>query len=624
MQYEKLVETYEKLESTSKRLNKTYHVAELLEKTVETDLDKITLLLQGRVFPSYDERKIGVASKLVIKALNIATGIDNEKIISLWKKTGDLGQTAEQLVGKKTQKTLFTQKLSVEKVFKNIRDLTLMEGHGSVDKKLKLIAELLTSAEPKEGKYIVRTVLEDLRVGVGDGTLRDAIVWAFFPKVSGIFFECERCKKFMPKIKKCLYCTKDIDTKFKKHESNFKDLNHLPENIIFSETESDARKIYNELLDLVQNAYNLTNDFGKVAKIAKAESVKGLKDIVLSPNTPIKVMLYKKAKGFEDAYDTVGKPCAIEYKYDGFRVQCHKKDGEVKLFTRRLEEVTRQFPEIKERVENNVKGKDFIIDGEIIGVDKKTNNFLPFQKISQRIKRKHEIERMVKELPVVIKIFDIMEHDGNNFLKIPFEKRREKLVKIVNEIKDQITLAEQKIVSTVSDAEKFFEESLLKGNEGAMMKGLTAPYKPGSRVGYGVKIKSVMETLDLVIVGAEWGKGKRGNWLSSFTLACQNDGEFLEIGKVGTGFKEISDEGDSFEDFTKMIKPLIISEKGKVVKVKPEIIIEIEYDEIQKSPSYSSGYALRFPRFIKIREDKPISEVSDLEFVEDLYFQQNK
>lgn len=624
MHYETLVETYEKLGSTTKRLDKTYYVAELLKSTSDKELDKITLLLQGKVFPNYDERKIGVASKLVAKALNIATGIDSEKIESVWKKTGDLGDTAEELVKKKTQRTLFASKLSVEKVFSNIQNLALIEGEGSVDKKLKLIAELVTSASPTEAKYIVRTVLEDLRVGVGDGALRDAIVWAFFPLPQGVFFRCRRCKKIMPKVSKCLYCTNEINTKFEKEKTNFTDIEHLPkDDLIFTDSETEARDVYNQISSSVQSAYDLTNDFGIVAVTAKTKGIKGLNDIALSPLIPIKVMLYQKAKGFEDAFETVGKPAAVEYKYDGFRVQCHKKNNKIQLFTRRLEDVTEQFPEVVELVKKNVDAKNFIFDSEIIGIDVKTRKFVPFQKISQRIKRKYDIEKMIKELPVAMKIFDVMEIEGKNFLKEPFRERRAALKKIVKEEKDKITLAEQIIASTVKDAEKFYKESLEMGNEGVMMKNLDAPYKPGSRVGYGVKIKPSMETLDLVIVGAEWGEGKRSGWLSSFTIACQDeDGNLIEIGKVGTGIKEKTEEGASFEELTNLLKPLIISEKGKEVKVKPKIVLEIEYEEIQSSPSYSSGYALRFPRLKEIRDDKPVREVHTLKEVEKLYKEQ--
>lgn len=624
MEYEKLVETYEKLDNTSKRLEKTYYVSELLKKTSEDNLDKITLLLQGKVFPNTEDRKIGVSSKLIVKALNIATGIPLDEIERLWTKTGDLGNTAEELSNKKTQRTLFQEKLSVAKVFNNLQKLVEFEGEGTVDKKVKLISELLTSASPIEAKFITRTVLEDLRLGVGDGVMRDAIAWAFFPKVYGMFYKCDRCNNIMPNVKLCLYCANDLKNKFEEQNVNFETIDKLPkDDFIYLDSESRAREVYNEILDLVQKAYDLLNDFGEVSIIAKTKGVKGLKSIKLEPLKPLKLMLFLKEGSFEEAFERVGTPCAIEFKYDGFRIQGHKKGDKIKLFTRSSEDVTRQFPDVVEEIKNNVKANEFIIDGEVLGIDNH-GNYLPFQHISQRIRRKHDIAQLVKKLPVVLKVFDIMALNGESFLDKKFEERTNTLKKIINKTK-HITLADQEMVSDVKSAEKFYEKSLNNGNEGVMMKSLSAPYKPGKRVGHGIKIKPTMETLDLVITGAEKGEGKRSEWFSSFVIACRDEeGNFLEIGKVGTGFKEKSEEGLSFEELTNLLKPFIISEKGKIVKVSPKIVLEIEFEEIQKSPSYSSGFALRFPRVKRIREDKPVDEISSLEQVKNNYNGQNK
>jgi DNA ligase 1 len=211
-------------------------------------------------------------------------------------------------------------------------------------------------------------------------------------------------------------------------------------------------------------------------------------------------------------------------------------------------------------------------------------------------------------------------------LKTPFEERRKILEKIVKNKPFVIKAAEQFVTSEIKEAEKFYKKSLDAGNEGVMVKKKDGIYKPGSRVGYGVKVKPVMETLDLVIVGAEWGEGKRSEWLSSFAIACRDEesGEFLELGQVGTGIKEKeNEEGDvSFDQLTKLLKPLVISEKGKEVKVKPKIVIEINYEEIQKSPTYNSSYALRFPRVIRLREDKSLDDVSTIKEVERYYYEQ--
>jgi len=219
-----------------------------------------------------------------------------------------------------------------------------------------------------------------------------------------------------------------------------------------------------------------------------------------------------------------------------------------------------------------------------------------------------------------VKVFDVLEAAGKDLLETNFDERRTVLKKHIKEKKHHLELAEQLITGDQKEAEKFYKQSLDAGNEGVMVKNLHTPYKPGSRVGYGVKVKPVMETLDVVITGAEWGEGKRSGWLTSYTVACiDEEGEYQELGKVGTGIKELEEEGVSFKQLTDLLRPLITSEKGKSVRVKPKIVIELKYEEIQKSNSYSSGYALRFPRFVRLREDRRAEEISDLEQVEELF-----
>jgi len=306
-------------------------------------------------------------------------------------------------------------------------------------------------------------------------------------------------------------------------------------------------------------------------------------------------------------------------------LQCHKQGKDIKLFTRRLDNVTNQFPDVVEHLKKNVKGDEFILDSEAVGFDPKTEKYLPFQKISQRIKRKYDIEEIAKKFPVELNVFDILYYNGKTLINEDFIERRKILEKIVSNKKKQIVVVRNSITDNEKDVEKFYKESLAAGNEGIMFKKLDAPYKPGARVGHMVKMKPIMDTLDLVVVGAEWGTGRRANWLSSFTLACQDDdGNFIEIGKMGTGIKEKEEEGVSFEQLTNELKPLIISEKGREVKIKPKIILEVSYEEIQKSPTYSSGYALRFPRLVNIRLDRKASDASTLSMVEDYYEGQKK
>ena len=635
MDYSILVDYYERLESTTKRLEKTYLLYKFLKLVPEEELESATLLVQGRVFPAWDYREIGVAAKLVIKAIAIATGYSTSVIEDKWRDLGDLGVVAEDLIRKKKQATLFTKPLTLKKVFNNLQKLASLEGEKSVDLKLRTIAELLTSAKAKEAKYIIRTILSELRVGIGEGTLRDAIAWAFFPKVVGIFFKCSHCGSWIPKSTKCPECGKELSLSFKTEIQNFNEENTLRINslediknkeikdydFILANDERTAREVYNFIIEKVQEAYDLLTDFSLVVKEA-SKGILALENISLEPGRPVKVMLAIKVKTIKEGFETVGKPAQLEFKYDGFRVHIHKKNNKIRIFTRRLEDVTHQFPDIIEAVKN-VNADSFIIDGEAVGINKKTGKYMPFQAISQRIKRKYNIREMASELPVEVNVFDILYYNGKSLLKTPFEERRSIIESIIKEEKRKIVLARKKITSDEEEAKKFFDESIRAGNEGLMFKNLKAPYKPGARVGYMVKYKQVMENLDLVIIGAEWGEGKRANWLSSYYIACKDENNnLLEIGKVATGLKEKPEEGLSFEELTNMLKPLIIEEKGRLVRVKPQVVVEVAYEEIQKSPEYNSGFALRFPRIIRLRPDKPIEEISDIKRIKELYEEQ--
>ena len=586
MEYSKLVDIYEQLNKTTKRLEKTHIISEFLKDVSVDDMENVMLLFEGRLFPNCDAREIGVAARLMLKSLNVATGISVDKIEKEWKKLGDLGLVAESLVKTKKQATLYSTKLIVKKVFDNLRKLAELEGEGTVERKTQLIAELLTSAKPVESKYIVKTILGEMRIGVGEGAMRDAIAWAFFGSKIGVKYTKEG-----------------------------------------NDIEVEDREVYNKYLDAVQSAYDVTNEFALVAKAAKSKGLQGLENMQMQVGVPIQVMLALKVDTIEEAFETVGKPAAIEFKYDGFRIQAHKDEkGSIKLFTRRLEDVTKQFPDIVEFVKKNVKGKSFIIDSEAVGYNKKNGKYLPFQNISQRIKRIYDIDKISNDFPVELNVFDIIYYEGRSLIKEQFEKRRKLLEKIIVQKPKKIVLSKSKIVSDKKDVENFFKDAVDAGNEGLMFKALDAPYKPGARVGYMIKFKAIMETLDLVIVSAEWGEGKRSKWLSSYTIACiDENGNFVEVGKASTGLKEKAEEGLSFLEITKLLKPLIISEKGKGVKVKPKIVIEVGYEEIQKSPTYESGFALRFPRVISLRTmDKGPEEASTLEYVKKLYEGQKK
>ena len=304
----------------------------------------------------------------------------------------------------------------------------------------------------------------------------------------------------------------------------------------------------------------------------------------------------------------------------------HKKGKDVYLFTRSLENVSKQFPEVLDYIRNHIKGDSFIIDSEAVGFDRKTKKYTDFQYISQRIRRKHNIKELQKKLPVEVNVFDILYYNGKSLLHEPFKKRTKIIRKIITNKPYKLIYAKQIITGNLKKAKEFYTQALKDKQEGVMMKNLEAGYQPGRRVGHMMKVKPEVKDLDLVITGGEYGKGKRSGWISSYILACRgkNKGEYLDIGKMGTGIKEKAEHGMSFEELTKKVTPYIISEKGKSVKIKPKIIISVTYQEIQKSPNYPSGFALRFPRFTNYRPDKPLSEVTSLKEIEDDFVHQKR
>ncbi|MCD4771216.1 ATP-dependent DNA ligase [archaeon] len=558
MDYSKICETYKKLEETTKGLEKTEILANFLNKIRENS--EFIYLVQGKLFADYDNRELGISHQLIIKAIARAAGVGEEAVINEFKELGDLGKAAEVFLGKtKKQKGLFEEKLSAEKVMRNLRKLVEIEGTGAVDLKIGYVVDLLLSATDEEAKYIVRTVLGDLKIGVGPGILRDAIVVSCFKP-------------------------KDIEDK----------------------------KV---CVKAVQEAYDKATDFAEVFERACKDELEKIK---LIPGKPLKVMLFPKATSIEDAFRIVGRPAAFEYKYDGFRVMVNKsQDGEIKVFTRALENVTRQFPEIVEIAESNISGNNFILDCEAVGFDAKTNEYTDFQAVSQRIKRKYGIDEMRKSLPIELVIFDIVYLNENNLIKTTFLERRKIIEKIVREEDKKIILARQIITSDEKEVEKFYKKALDDSQEGLMGKNLDAPYKPGARIGYAVKLKPEDNDFDLVITGAEWGTGKRAGWLTSYDISCRgNHGELLGIGKVSTGLKELREEGLSFGEMTDKLEKIMLKSEGRHIEVKPEIVISVQFQNIQKSPTNSSGFALRFPRILRLRPDRGVEDITTIEEIE--------
>ena len=557
MQYSRLAETFEKLESTQKTLEKTDILAELFRESGE-ELPEVVLLATGTPFPAWKNMDLGVSSKTLVKIISKATGRSEDEITEVWKDEGDLGFAAEEMVEKKTQQRLMTREVTVEKVFERLQKVAEMDAKGlsqsvNQDKKQKELADLISSADPKEARYLARIIINNLRLGVGEGTIRDALAEAFFD---------------------------------------------------------------GEHKDKIQKAYDFTNDFAEVSKACR-EGLEKVESLELELNRPIKSMLAKKVETIEEGFEEVGEPAAIDYKYDGMRAQIHVKEGDVTVFTRRLEDVTEQFPDVVESVEENIDSENCIIDTEIVGYDPEDGGMIPFQKLSKRIKRKYEIQKLKAQIPVTVRPFDLIYLD-EPILEKKYSERWRKLNRIVSEEENEMKMVDHAETSEEEKVGEMQQKSLSAGHEGIMMKSLDAEYKPGNRVGYMVKLKPVMETLDLAIIAAKWSEGRRSDWLGQLYLGCydEKNDEYLEVGKMATGLTD-----EQFQEITEKLKPLITSEDGRKVKVRPEVIVEAEYEEIQKSPNYSSGYALRFPRMKQFRDDK--EEADGLDKIKNLYSDQS-
>lgn len=555
MRYSEFVEVYEALSKKPGRLEKISILSAFLKKIARIGKSKWIYLLKGKVSADYDSREFGISTRLTLKAISSSYGADIGEVNIKFNKMGDLGGLAEELASKKRQSRLFSSKLSVDKVFDNLLKMMEIEGKRAVEKKILIISELLGSASGKEAKYIVRTLMGDLKVGVADSTIRDAIAEAFFP---------------------------------------------------------DSKK---EMAEKIGEAYDALNDFAEVLEKA-SKGKKYIEEIEITPGKPLNVMLAVKADSIGEGFEICGKPAAIEQKYDGFRMVISRSGNEIKLFTRRLEDVTNQFPDVVLAVKENVLGESFVLDSEVVGFDGKTGKYRAFQEISQRIKRKYNIEEIIKKLPVEVNVFDAVYYDGKNLIDLPFKERRKIVEKIVKEKKKVIRPAVQIISDNVEEVEKFYEDALNAGEEGIMIKNLNAKYKQGRKVGYMVKIKPDVKDLDLVIVGAEHGTGKRGGWLTSYYVACKSGDKFLKVGKVSSGLKEKEEEGTSYNEMTKMLKPLIIREENNILSIKPKVVVSVTYQNIQKSPSYDSGYALRFPRITKYRPDRNSRDIASLRDIE--------
>ncbi|WP_293032287.1 ATP-dependent DNA ligase, partial [Natronococcus sp.] len=498
MQYADLVESYRRIDATASTDEKTAIVASVLEDATIDELEMLLPLFRGKVTPAYEQGDLGVSSTLTLEAICKATGVSEPEIETAWRETGDLGTAAAEAVENQAQQTLFATELTVESVFETLRDLLEYEGEGSQQRRIDAVAKLLSNADPEEARYVVRTVLGHLRIGIGEGTIRDAI----------------------------------------------------------ARTELDGS---DEATDAVEYAYQLTNDYPLVARTARETGVDDLRALEIDLFRPLQVMLADSAANVEDGIEAVATSdgsLLAEYKYDGVRIQLHKDGDEVRAFTRRLEEVTEQFPDVVENVRMHVAADSCVLEGEIVGYDPGTGDLTPFQELSTRIKRKHDIEAAAEETPVIVYLFDLLSIEGESLLERSLDERLARLDSVLDPEEWAIEPA-QHVRFDPADPEparKLYADALAAGHEGLMLKNLEVPYQPGRRVGYMLKIKPTMEPLDVVVTRGKYSEGRRKGKLGRLYLACRDPeaDEFREVGRLATGYTD-----EQLAALTDALEPLI-------------------------------------------------------------------
>lgn len=572
MRYATLVDAYEKLEATTKRLEMTDLLVALFKAVPKGELESAVYLTQGRVFPDYAGIELGLAEKLAIRAVAQAAGDPETSIEAAWKAQGDLGLVAEERLRGKKQTSLTSEPLTLAKVYGNLKEIATTAGSGSQEKKLRLLAELLSDATPKEARYIVRIVVGKMRLGVADMTMIDALA--------------------------ATYATK-------------------------------------EERDRVERAYNVCSDLGEVARAIAEEGLPGVDKIHLRLFRPIRSMLAERLPTLQEIMDRLGE-CALEYKYDGLRCQAHISRDRIQLFSRELENITEQFPEIVEGLRSAIRAKEAIVEGEAVPVDANTGEFLPFQEVSRRRGRKTDVDRMAQEFPVTLFTFDALLKEGEDLTTNAYTDRRKALDGILKE-NDRVRRATYKVTADVKVAESFFDEALQAGCEGLMAKSLASTYDAGARGFQWIKFKkeystALSDTIDLVAVGAFAGRGKRAGTYGALLMAAYDEAAdvFRTTCKLGTGF----DDETLFalkERFKDAVVPhrhaRVDSQLTPDVWLEPRFVLEVKGAEITVSPVHTcardairkgAGLAVRFPRFTgKWREDKkPEDATSQKELLE--------
>jgi DNA ligase 1 len=558
----------------------------LLKKTPSSTIDKVVYLIQGKLHPDYEGIELGLAEKMVLRALSQSiVGLDIGSLSKIYRETGDLGDTASKIIQAKENNknqgtTLFLSEkkmMTVDHVYLTLDKIARTTGPGSQELKIRLVSSLLNVSTAREARFIIKLIMGKLRLGIADYTVMDALAIAF--------------------------------TGNKSNRS------------------------------LLENAYNVSSDLGNVAKTLAANGIESVKLLQITLYKPIRPMLAERVVTAEEALERMNEIAAAEYKLDGERIQIHKGKERVELFSRRLEKITHHFPDIAEAITKSLKlTKEAILEGEVVAIDLQTSEFLPFQELMHR-RRKHGIQEAIEEYPVILNIFDVLFVNGNAKTSLIYSQRRDLIEKMIvrrqcskDNNDNKIRIVPQTIVKNTDQIDKFMASAIESGCEGLMLKHLNSVYRAGAREYAWIKLKreyqsELADTLDLVIVGALYGRGRRVGKYGALLLAAYDSASdiFRSTCKVGTGFTDKDLEGFyiSLEKHRIKHKHARVDSKMQMdVWFEPKIVIEVIASAVTLSPSHTAaidsirpsyGLALRFPKFTgKIRDDKNPEDATDV------------
>ena len=580
MKFAELAEFFSRMENTTKRLELTEILVELLKSTPIEIISKVVYLIQGKLRPNFEGVELGIAEKLAMKSISKSAGIAIKKIEDDYKIGGDLGITAANILKQKTQTTFTAESITLERVYDTLLKIAKLEGRRSQDMKIKYISSLLNDATTNESKFILKILLGTLRLGIAENTLMDALAITYTGK-------------------------------------------------------KDNR-------ELIENAYNVSSDLGYVSDIVAKHGIDGVKKFEISVFNPVRPMLADRVKSEEDAIKKFQCEFAAEYKLDGERAQIHKKGNEIIIFSRSLEKITQYYPDIVEKIPNILICDECILEAEVVAINEDTGNFLPFQELMHR-RRKYKVEKAVSEYPITVNFFDVLYLDGKKMIDLPYLERRKNLLKIVKDDKFAKVIP-MSIIKNKIDVLEILENSINSGCEGLMLKMLQSSYRAGMRGNNWLKLKreyqnELGDSLDLIVIGAFFGKGRRTGRYGTLLLATYNseNDSYSSICKVGTGFTD-----ESLDQLYQILSPNVTIKKNSKVEsdmnadvwFDPHLVIEIVASEITLSPIHKTGFnalrkesglALRFPKFTgKIRSEKNVEDASTDNEVIALYKSQKK